>query len=516
MPAFAALGLLALLLHPLAFVFAIIPAVAVALLLFGPSSSHSAFPDLLSLATVLGGLAVLAVLVSLPLRFTHWPRPVGTSLLMCVALIPAPIQPVLLSMWFSGERGEALGVEIAPAPLNVLAPGVAPAGYLHLAAVVLTLFAVQLWTGARVRVRARVRSGVLGRGSSDARAEVVHRREQASGADSPDTVDSKSGGPRLPADAPCPEPAAPPGGDPTAGPRTHGTGPAPETGPAASAMDVSGPEGRRPSRTGLVLASAALAATLPVSTAYSLERLRDDTAQQIRSDAASIGEYPYPLAVLDAPGWRPWHLGFHHEHRSFTATYINDEGVQILLITKPEHDLAHECSALSPGAGATDTSATDTGTEGTGGLTSEGDGPVCAQERVEVSGLNGGASAFEAFEARTVVYDVPEESMSEYAPAPVRVDLGGAGSEGYAEVAAATADEGTGAPASGSPEGEGETGPVVLLQSAYDPDESFLQGRTRFDIPASTMREAAGHVRLLDPGDSAAAQELASTAHLAR
>ncbi len=454
-PAFATLGLLALLLHFLAFVVAIIPAVVVAFLVTGPSGSRSAFPDLLSLATVFGGLAVLAVLVSLPLRFTNWPRPVGTSLLMCVALIPAPIQPVLLSLWFSGERGEALGVEIGPAPLNVFATGAASAGYLHLAVVVLTLFVVQLWTGARGR--ARDRSRALARGSSDARADALHRREQAPGADTSD------------------------------------------------------PGGRRPSRTGLVLASAALAAALPLTTAYTLERMRDDTAQQIRGDAASIGEYPYPLAVLDAPGWRPWHLSFHHEHSSFTATYINDDGVQLLLITKPEYDLEYECSEVSPDAGAT-----DAGTEGTGGLASKGDGTVCAQERVEVSGLNGDASAFEAFEARAVVYDVPEESMSEYAPAPVRVDLGGAGSEGYAEVAAATADEDAGAPAPDSPEEEGDTGPVALLQSAYDPDESFLQGRTRFGIPASTMREAAEHVRLLDPGDSAAAQELAASAYLAK
>jgi hypothetical protein len=42
---------------------------------------------------------------------------------------------------------------------------------------------------------------------------------------------------------------------------------------------------------------------------------------------------PVPLAVLDSPDWRAWHLRFESEHRSFTVVYIDEDDAQLKLTT---------------------------------------------------------------------------------------------------------------------------------------------------------------------------------------
>ncbi|MGW5879242.1 hypothetical protein ACWFMI_22115 [Nocardiopsis terrae] len=419
--AFAALGALALLLPFLVLLFVFMPVFVLSFVLAfefsGPGSSDAVLPIVLVLGPAVVGLVSLTALMSFLLGRAGWPRPMGTSLLLLFALLPALLQAPALSMWFEGERGTALGVEIGPAELGVFSPGMlGPAGYLHLAAVVLVLFAVR-WR-ARASRRAAER------------------------------------------------------------------------------------------RTRFGWACAALAVAVLVSTAFTFIDLRNNTARRIQGYTESIEGYPYPLAVLDAPGWRPWHLKFHHEHSSFTAVYTNDDNLRLELATRPEYDPLYECSDLLEGAGPSE----DTGGHGSG----NSDGQGCDEGRVEVSGLNGDASGFEAFEALLVVYDPYEGSLDLGYPglSEVRVDLRGAGSPGYAEAAAATEDEGW--PDSG-PWGTGaDPGPVALLAPADNPRESFLQGEVGFDIPASEIRKAAGHVRLLNPGDSAAVRDLAASAYLAQ
>ncbi|GHC93190.1 hypothetical protein GCM10007079_42340 [Nocardiopsis terrae] len=419
--AFVALGALALLLPFLVLLFVFMPVFVLSFVLAfefsGPGSSDAVLPIVLVLGTAVVSLVSLTALMSFLLRLAGWPRPMGTSLLLMFALLPALLQAPALALLFEGERGAALGVEIGPAELGVFSPGMAgPAGYLHLTAVVLVLFAVR-WR-ARASRRATER------------------------------------------------------------------------------------------RAGFGWAGAALAGAVLVSTAFTVIHLRNDTARRIQEYTESVEGYPYPLAVLDAPGWRPWHLKFHHEHSSFTAVYTNDDDLRLELGTRPEYDPLYECPGLSEGAGPSE----DTGDHGSGNSDSQG----CAEGRVEVSGLNDGASGFEAFEARLVVYDPYEGSPDLDYPglSEVRVDLRGAGSPGYAEAAAATEDEGW--PDSG-PWGVGaDPGPVALLAPADNPRESFLQGEVGFDIPTSELRKAAGHVRLLDPGDGAAVRELAASAYLAR
>ncbi|WP_017580629.1 hypothetical protein [Nocardiopsis valliformis] len=220
---------------------------------------------------------------------------------------------------------------------------------------------------------------------------------------------------------------------------------------------------QREARTGLALAGVTLALVLPLTTWYTLADLRSEAAEQIQSYTESIEAYPYPLAVLDSPDWRTWHLQFGSEHRSFTVVYINEDDAQLKLTTRPDHD--PDCPETNVPVS-----------------------PDCESFRVEVSGLNDGPSGFASFKTDATVHGTR-----------AWVDLTEVAAEGYAQ---ASADEGTPAPA-------------ALLEPADNPRESFLQGKTAFSIAPMGVRMAADHVFLLNPEDTEAVRKLAADAYLA-
>ncbi len=429
-PALVVLGLLGLSLPFLVLLFSILPTALLAFLLHiefvGRNDDASALAIVLLMATAAAGLAVLAGLTAFLLRLTCWPRPVATTVLLLVALVPVVLQAPAVAAWSGGELGKALGIEIGPTSLGIGPPGmIGPSGYLHLAVVVLTLLTVELWhrPGPRLRRRTRVARGTGG-----------------------------------------------------------------------------GTNRHRPPRSGLACASAALALTVPVSTLLTLEYLRADTTRTIQKHADAISGYPYPVAVLDAPGWRAWHLSADYEqHRLFKVVYTNDDGAQLEIVTRPEYDLVHNC----PG-GLESVSTENAEFAGVGGGEA-----VCEESWVDVSGLNGHASDYGPFLARAVIYDAWREPSHSSAPtgaAEARVDLRESGSPHYVDT-----DK------TGDSWAEGaDLGPAVVLVPANDPRESVLQGEVPFDIPVAELKDAAAHVRLLNPADGESARELAASVHLAR
>ncbi|WP_435112780.1 hypothetical protein [Nocardiopsis synnemataformans] len=89
-------------------------------------------------------------------------------------------------------------------------------------------------------------------------------------------------------------------------------------------------------------ACVAVCAFLLLQSLFSLGLEAVDDRQETRRVRAAVADYPYEVAVLDAPGWTPVSVNTHHGDERMIVVYENADGEGVVLTTwgdyVPPHD----------------------------------------------------------------------------------------------------------------------------------------------------------------------------------